>query len=399
MKKTLSLILVIAMAVMAFAGCGCQKSNTFKIGGIGPTTGGAAIYGLAVQRGAEIAVEEINAAGGVNGVMLEFSMADDEHDPAKSVNAYNSLKDWGMQILMGTVTSGPCVAVAAETEIDNMFLLTPSGSAVDCVAGKANAFRLCFSDPAQGAKSAEYIAENGIAKKIAVIYDDSDVYSTGIYSTFKSEAAERGLEIVSETSFNANNKTDLSGQVKDAKSSGAELVFLPIYYSEAALILDAAKKENYAPLFFGCDGLDGLLTIEGFDTSLAEGVMLLTPFAADATDEQTVNFVTKYKEKYKETPNQFAADAYDCIYAIKAALEKSGATQDMSASELCELLKKAMTEITVDGLTGDAITWSADGEPDKAPKAVKIENGVYVSMDVDAGVEASDEVPSEAVTE
>ena len=150
-------------------------------------TGGAAVYGQAVKNATELAVNEINALGGVQ---FEFQFEDDEHDAEKSVNAYNTLKDWGMQMLLGTVTSAPCIAVAAETANDNMFQLTPSGSAVECVANP-NAFRVCFSDPNQGAASAQYIGENKLATKIGVIYDSSDVYSRGIYEKFAAEAANQ----------------------------------------------------------------------------------------------------------------------------------------------------------------------------------------------------------------
>ena len=394
MKKLVSFMLVAAMVAATLTGCGSSDDaksteaagessaaagTTFKIGGIGPVTGGNALYGLAVQRGAQIAIDEINAAGGINGTQIEFNFQDDEADAEKSVNAYNSLKDWGMQMLMGTVTSTPCVSVAAKTAEDNMFQLTPSGSSVECVQND-NAFRVCFSDPDQGKKSAQYIGEHKLATKVAVIYDSSDTYSTGIYESFKSEAANQGIEVVAEGAFTADNKTDFSVPLQQAQAAGAELVFLPIYYTEASLIITQANKMGYAPQFFGCDGLDGILNVENFDTSLAENVMLLTPFAADATDDLTVNFVKNYKDKFNgETPNQFAADTYDAIYAIKAAAEKAGITADMSASDICDAMKSAMTEITVNGLTGN-ITWSADGEPTKEPKAVKIVNGSYTAM-------------------
>ena len=354
-------------------------NGVLKVGGIGPTTGGAAVYGKAVMNAANLAVEEINAAGGVNGMELQFQFEDDEHDAEKSVNAYNTLKDWGMQMLMGTVTSTPCTAVVNESAKDNMFHLTPSGSAVESIA-QPNAFRVCFSDPNQGAASAQYIGENGIATKVAVIYDSSDVYSSGIYEKFAAESANQGIEIVAQGAFTADNKTDFSQQLQAAKDAGAELVFLPIYYTEASVILKQAAGMNYEPIFFGCDGLDGLLAVEGFDTSLAEGIMLLTPFAADAEDEKTKNFVAAYQAAYGEIPNQFAADAYDAMYIIKAAAEQAGITADMSVSDMCEGMKTAMTQITVDGLTGEGITWDAEGEPSKSPKAVKITDGVYTAM-------------------
>lgn len=353
--------------------------GVIKIGGIGPTTGGAAVYGIAVKNGAELAVKEINAAGGINGCTIEFNFQDDEHDPEKSVSAYNSLKDWGMQALMGTVTSGPCMAVADKTAADNMFQITPSGSALECAANP-NVFRICFSDPDQGAASAKYIGENKLAAKIAVIYDSSDIYSSGIYEKFAEEAGNQNLEIVAAEAFTADSNKDFSTQLQKAKDAGAELVFLPIYYTEASLILQQAATAGFDTQFFGCDGMDGILQVENFDTSLAEGLMLLTPFAADATDDLTVNFVKSYKEAYNEVPVQFAADAYDAIYALKASMEDAGVTADMDASAICDALKTSMLNIKLDGLTGAGMTWTEDGEPHKAPKAVKVVDGAYTAM-------------------
>ncbi len=381
MKRVLSLLIVMSMAVVSLAACGgATKDDKFYIGGIGPITGGAAVYGLNVKNAAELAVDEINKAGGINGKQIAFKFEDDEHDAEKSVNAYNTLKDWGMKILMGTVTSNPCKAVAAETFNDNMFELTPSASSVDVIAN-GNVFQVCFTDPNQGIASAQYIGSKGIAAKVAVIYDSSDVYSSGIYEKFAQEAANQNFEIVAAEAFTADSKSDFSVQIQKAKDAGAELVFLPIYYSEATLILTQAASLGYDPIFFGCDGLDGILGVENFDTALAEGVMLLTPFAADATDAATVKFVTAYKEKYGETPNQFAADAYDAIYIIKKAIEEADVKSDMSISDMSDALKVAMTKISVDGLTGAGMTWEATGEVNKAPRAVVIQNGTYVSAE------------------
>lgn len=384
-KKLLSIALTAVMAASLLAGCGgsgasgsSSSGDTFKIGVIGPLTGGAAAYGNAVQYSAQIAVDEINAAGGINGKQVELKAEDDELDAQKSVNAYNSLKDWGMDMLVGCVTSACSIAVSEETKNDNMFQLTPSGSALDCVKYD-NVFRVCFSDPAQGAASAQYIGQNGIASKVGVIYDSSDVYSSGIYQTFAQEAANQGFEIVSAEAFTADSKTDFSVQIQKAKDAGAELVFLPIYYTEASLILQQANTMGYKPIFFGCDGLDGILGVENFDTSLAEGAMLLTPFAADATDELTQSFVKSFEAKYEITPNQFGADAYDAIYAIKAAAEKENVTPSMSVTEIGDAMKKGMTEISIDGLTSTGMTWDASGEPTKEPKAVVIKDGAYVS--------------------
>ena len=380
LKKIISVTAAAAMVMSTVAPVSVFADDaTFKIGGIGPVTGAAAIYGQAVKNATELAINEVNEDGGINGYQVEFKFEDDENDAEKSLNAYNALKDWGMNILVGTVTSTPCVAVANETAADNMFQLTPSGSATECVANP-NVFRVCFSDPNQGTASAQYIGENKLAEKVAVIYNSSDVYSTGIYNNFVTESANQPFEIVSAEAFTEDSKTDFSVQLQKAKDAGADMVFLPIYYTEASLILTQAAGMDYAPTFFGCDGLDGLLAVEGFDTSLAEGVMLLTPFAADADDEQTKAFVSAYEEKYGETPIQFAADAYDGMYIIKTAAEKAGITPDMDASAICDALKAAMTEITYDGLTGSGMTWSADGEPNKEPKAVVIKDGAYTAM-------------------
>ena len=325
MKKFLAAFLALTMVVLCFAACGkgdnggTAGEKTLKIGLSGPLTGDAAQYGNGVKNGAQLAVDEINAAGGVNGIKLDFKMEDDEADSEKAKNAYGALKDWGMQISLGTVTSGACIAFQGEASKDNMFVLTPSATAVEAING-ANAFRVCFADPQQGVESADYIAKNALATKVAVIYDSSDAYSSGIYDAFVAEAKAKGLDVVTTQSFTEDTGTDFSAQVQAVKSSGAELLFLPIYYKEATLILQTAKKAALDIKYFGCDGLDGILTMENFDASLAENVMLLTPFAKNATDEFTVNFVTKYKEAYGEsTMNQFAADAYDAIYILKAA--------------------------------------------------------------------------------
>ncbi len=389
LKKVISVALMAAMTMTLMAGCGSKPNDqtsssgdgeVFKIGGIGPVPGGAAVYGEAVKNGAELAVKEINEAGGINGVPIEFNYQDDENDAEKAVNAYNTLKDWGMQMLLGTVTSAPCVAVGEVAQEDNTFMLTPSGTAVDCVKYD-NAFRVCFSDPMQGIESAKYIGDNKLAKKVAAIYDSSDVYSTGIYQAFAEEAENQLFEIVAAEAFTAESKSDFSVQLQKAKDAGAELVFLPFYYSEASLVLKQAAGMNYSPIFFGCDGMDGILAVEGFDANLANDLIFLSPFTPTSEDEAIQNFVTSFQDTYGGTPNQFAADAYDGIYAIKAAVEKAGSTADMSASDLCEALKTAMTEITIDGVTAKSLTWEASGEPSKEPMVVKIANGDYAVVE------------------
>ena len=391
-KKFMALSLAAVMAGSCLTACGdSSKSdggskgdeNTIVIGGSGPLTGDAAQYGVAVKNAAQLAVDEINEAGGVNGVKFKLVFEDDEADGGdKAVNAYNSLKDKGMQVMLGTVTTGSCLAVIDKTKSDNIFQITPSASAQDVIKND-NTFQVCFTDPNQGKASADYIADNNIAKKIAIIYDNSDPYSSGIFNTFKAEAQEKGLDIVAEQSFTKDSKTDFSAQISAAKSAEAELVFLPIYYQQASLILAQCKSADFSPKFFGCDGLDGILSVDNFDKSLAEGVMLLTPFAADAEDDATQKFVKAYKEKYNnETPNQFAADAYDGVKVIAKLVEKESIKGNMSASDICDKLKKAITDgFSYDGLTGKGMTWGEDGAVSKNPKAVVIKDGNYSALD------------------
>ncbi len=390
--KVVSIVTVFAVLLTCFAGCGKKEAvNAIKIGAIGPITGGAAIYGQAVKNGAEIALEEINAKGDMK---FEFKYQDDENDAEKAVNAYNNLKDWGMQISLGTVTTQPCIAVSTELDADRIFAITPSASSTDVLGGqpdkngnvtiprKTSMFQMCFTDPNQGIASAEYIKDQNLGSKIAVIYNNSDAYSTGIYQKFQTEAEKQGLNIVCVKTFTDDSANDFNSQLSEIKASEADLLFLPIYYTPASLILKQAKAMKYEPKFFGVDGMDGILTLENFDTSLAEGVMLLTPFTADAEDDLTKNFVAKYKEKFGETPNQFAADAYDCVYAIYEACKAEGITDDMSASDICEKLTARFTasDFSFNGLTGDNMHWSETGEVSKAPKGMIIKEGVYVGM-------------------
>ena len=364
-----------AATAEAGEGSGAYTGTPIKIGGIGPITGAAAVYGQAVKNAEELAVKEINAANGSD--VFEWKFEDDEHDAEKSVNAYNTLKDWGLQVLAGPVTTTPSLAVAAETANDNIFMMTPSASAVDVIATGDNVFQICFTDPNQGVASADYIADNQLGTKVGIIYDSSDAYSRGVHDKFQAEAAEKGLEIVADEAFTSDNKSDLSTQVAKCQEAGADLVFLPIYYQEASQILIGANKTGYEPTFFGCDGMDGILAIEGFDTSLAEGLMLLTPFSA--TVPETQSFVEAYTAANDGvTPNQFAADAYDGVYIVKEALEKAGCTADMSSADICEALVAQMTQISYSGLTGKDMTWNAEGQVSKAPTAYVIKGGEYV---------------------
>lgn len=396
MKKFFALMMAVLMVAAMFAGCGSSSTEetkaadapaaeatgtaTLKIGMTGPLTGGAAVYGTAVEGGIEIAVEEINAAAENGGLTLEFQGQDDEADGEKAVSGYNVLKDWGMQVFIGTVTSGACNAVAPETVTDEIFLLTPSASAPEVATAGPNTYQMCFTDPNQGATAAEIIGANWGDAAIGVIYDSSDDYSTGLYDGFMSKASELGLNIVCETSFTKDTNSDLSTQVTQCKDAGADLICLPIYYTEASQIVTYANKIGYTPAYVGCDGMDGILDVEGFDTALAEGMVLITPFDATSSEEATKSFVAKYTEKYGNVPNQFAADAYDCVYAVYDACVAAGITGSESASEICAILIEQFNNMTFNGLTGSNMTWDEEGMISKTPITVVIENGVYVPL-------------------
>ena len=399
MKKLLVVLLSI-LCVLSLAGCsnggGSNEGGNgggdapaedevvfVKLGCSGPLSGDAKVYGEAVRNAAQIAVDEINASD--SKIKFEFNMADDEADGEKAVTAYSTLFDWGMQVSLFTVTSGSGAAVAALSDEDGIFAITPSGSATALVytdeKNFASNFQMCFTDPNQGVAAADYIAQGFADKAIAVLYKSDDVYSAGVYDKFNAEAGTKGLNVVYTGSFTNDSATDFSTQLTAAKDAGADLVFLPIYYQPASLILKQAKDMGYAPTFFGVDGMDGILTLEGFDQSLAEGLYLITPFAADADDELTKNFVSEYESRFGETPNQFAADAYDCVYAIHQALENIGYHAGYATNGLNADLAAQFTSMTFNGLTGQNMTWAENGEVSKAPKAVIIENGVYVSVD------------------
>ena len=383
MKKVFAFVMAACMAATMFVGCAPKEgeeeaARVIKVGTSGPLTGGNAMYGNAVANGLKLAFEEINAQGGLQ---FEVNAQDDEADAEKAVNAYTALMDWGMQIMAGPTTSGSAAATAAECAADRVFMMTPSASDASVITAGDNIFQICFTDPNQGVGSADYISQHNLGTAIGVIYDSSNPYSSGIYEKFQERANQIGLNVVAVEAFTEDNKADLTTQVTKCQSAGCDLIFLPIYAAEATQVLTYADKIGYTPKFFGCDGLDGILAVEGFDPALAEGVMLLTPFDATATDEKTQNFVKNYTEKFGIAPNQFAADAYDVAYVIAAACEAGKVTPDMTAEQICEILMEQVLSMSFDGLTGEGMQWSEDGAVSKEPKAVKIENGVYVGIE------------------
>lgn len=372
-KKILALSLAACMAVPFMAGCQSGGSSAsgdkIIIGGIGPLTGDAASYGISVKNGCQIAIDEINAAGGVNGKQLELLFEDDVCDEEKSISAYNKLMDSGINVLVGAVTSGCSIAVSEVSVSDNILQITPSGSAMDCTK-HPNAFRICFTDPLQGEIMAQYIADKGF-KNPAIIYDVASDYSKGIHDSFIAKAAEVGLTIAADESFTSGD-VDFKTQLTKIKSSNADCLFLPIYYTEVGYISEQAPTVGVELPYFGCDGWDGVINQLNGNTANIEGATFLTPFVATSTNEKVQSFVKAYEAKFNATPDQFAADGYDAIYAVKAAVE--AANGDLSGDALIA----AMTQINVAGITGD-MSFTAEGEPNKSARVAVISNGQYTA--------------------
>ena len=378
MKKFFAMMLAVMMVVGLFAGCGdkgAEGGDAIRIGLSGPFTGDNAVYGNAVKWGMEVAVEEINAKGGLQ---IEFKAEDDVSDNEKATTAYATLMDWGMQFFAGAVTTGPCLTLAPKAAADNLFMMTPSGSNEDIPKAGDNVYQMCFTDPNQGDASAQLINTQKLGTKIGILYDSTTDYSNGIKKSFEAAAATLNMEIVATTSFDANT-TDYKTQLQQLQSAGCDLVFMPIYAAQAVTVLTNANEMNYKPVFLGCDGMDGVLTQENFDTSLAEGLIMMTPYAADDPDPKNVSFVEKYKAKSGgEAPNQFAADGYDVIYAIYEGCVAKGVNGKTSNADACAALKEYFATATFNGLTGQNMTWK-DGYVSKVPAAVVVQDGKYVS--------------------
>lgn len=379
MKKLL-VVLLSLLCVLSLAGCSnggnggsdTTEKTTIKIGASGPLTGAAAQYGIAVKTGAEIAVEEINALGGLQ---LELNILDDEADGEKATNCYAQLVDWGMDTSMLCVTTGSSLAVASSYQEDGYFAMTPSGSAPDIIAKGDSIYRMCFADPEQGVAAADYIAEKGLGKKVAMFVKSDDEYSTGVAASFKEEAAAKGLELMDAYNFTSDNATDFPV----SQFADAEVVFLPLYYEDDTKIIKAFQDAGLNPIFFGVDGFDGALEQEGVDVNMFEGVYYLTPFAYSAPDEATQSFTAKFVAKNGNNPNQFAADGYDVVYAIYNALVAGGATADMGKDQITAILKEQFKTMSYSGLTGTNMTWDESGAVVKDPLVFRIESGALVA--------------------
>lgn len=371
MKKTrlLAIMTCIVLCFTCLTACGdsgyTSKNKEYVIGVSGPLTGPAAVYGTAVQNSAQMAVDEINAAGGLNGVNFKLVATDDTHDATKVSTNYSSMLEKGMQVSLGTVTTAPGLEFTNLSAEDNVFFLTPSASGDD-IPKNDNGFQMCFADGNQGGVAANYVNENYKGQTIGIFYKSDDAYSNGIYKQFK-ENLDASIQTV-EAVFTDANATDFSAQISQLKA--CKFIFMPIYYTPASLFMTQAKDQVAADtIYYGCDGFDGIESAEGFDiNAIPQEVTMLSHFNSKATEGAAAEFVKKYTEKYgSDTLNQFGASAYDCVYAIfnamKAAIDGGKEIPvTISASDLCDILKEEFTGgFTYSGVTGDDITWEANG--------------------------------------
>ena len=374
--KVLSLALAGVLCAGALTGCGgasdgyTSKNTEYVIGVSGPLTGGAGMYGTAVANSAQLAVDEINAAGGLNGTKFKLIALDDVNDATKVSTNYSSMYEGGMQVSLGTVTTQPGLEFANLSADDNVFFLTPSASG-DAIPAKPNGYQMCFADGNQGKVAAEFVNENYAGKTIGAFYKSDEAYSKGIYDQFKANL-DSSITVI-DTTFTEANATDFSTQIDTLKA--CNFIFMPTYYTPASLFMTQAK-DIFAKdaVYYGCDGFDGIDNIEGSDIeTIPQEITMLSHFNSKATDGAAKDFIDKYTDKYgSDTLNQFGASAYDCIYAIYGAMKSAiDAGKDIpvtiSASDLCDILMEQFKGgYTVeDAVTGEKITWEESGYVNK----------------------------------
>lgn len=377
--RVLALILTIVLTlgmVGMFASCGktnyAENNTKIKIGASGPLTGDAAMYGIAVQNSAQLAVDEINAKGGFNGIMFEFVMLDDKHDANNISTNYASLYEGGMQVSLGTVTTKPGLEFKGYANADNVFFLTPSATGDD-IPEFGNGYQMCFADSDQGTASAKVFNADFKGKKVGVFFKADDDYSVGIKNNFIA-ALDTSFGDVKLASFTDATASSFTQQVSELKE--CDVIFMPIYYGPAALFMKQGNGIIKADaIYYGCDGLDGIDAVEGFDIkSITQGVSYLSHFNSNTTEGAAKTYIDAYKAKYGDAPlNQFGAAAYDCVYAIYNAMVASGENikANIAPSDLCDILKSVFDskDFEFRGITGapeadgkSTITWTdADG--------------------------------------
>ena len=376
MKK--KLVTTLLGASLLLAACGGEKAaekpataeaETIKIGAIGPLTGSVAIYGISATNGLKLAVDEINANGGILGKQIELNLLDEKGDSTEAVNAYNKLVDWGMVALIGDITSKPSVAVAEVAAQDGIPMITPTGTQLNITEAGSNIFRVCFTDPYQGEVLAKYTKDKLGAKTVAIISNNSSDYSDGVANAFAKEAEAQGIQVVAREGYSDGDK-DFKAQLTKIAQQNPDVLFVPDYYEQDGLIAIQAREVGIKSVIVGPDGWDGVVkTVDPSSYAAIEDVFFANHYSTKDSSEKVQNFIKNYKEKYNDEPSAFSALSYDAAYILKAAIEKAGTTDK-------EAVAKAIKELEFEGITGH-LTFDEKNNPVKSITIIKIVNGDY----------------------
>ncbi|QEY34713.1 ABC transporter substrate-binding protein [Caproiciproducens galactitolivorans] len=381
MKKRL-LAAALAATMVAASVTGCAQSgdskgtgdaasgDTVKIGGLAPLTGNVSVYGIATNNGIKLAVDEINKAGGVLGKKIEYVPYDEKGDAIEAVNAYNKLvQDDKVVALIGDVTSKPTIAVAQKAVKDGLPMITATGTAADITKAGENVFRACFIDPYQGELMAAYAARKLNAKTAAIIYDNGDDYSTGVANAFEAAAKSEGITITNKEAYQSG-AMDFKTQLTKIKASNPDVVMIPVYYSDVALIAVQAKDIGLKAKLLGADGWDGVLEkIDKSNQDAVKGCYFCSQYSAESTDPKLQEFLKKYKETYKTDPNMFAVLGYDAMGMMAAAINKAGSTDS-------DKIVSALKALEYKGLTGNT-TFDENRNPVREAVITTISDGKY----------------------
>lgn len=376
-KRILAALMALAM-LGAFSGCsntgdggsasGGSDSDTIRIGGLAPLTGDAASYGVAVNNAIQMAVEDINANGGIDGKQIEYIYYDEKGDTTEATNAYNKLvQDDKVVAIIGDVTTKPTLAVAQTSQQDNIPIITATATAAEVTLTGPNIFRACFTDPFQGELMASYASEKLGATKVAVLSDMADDYSSGIAEAFVAKAEELGMQVVADEKYQ-DGDVDFKSQLTNIKGQNPDVLFLPVYYEDLRLISAQAKEVGVTAQLCGADGWDSVLT-DNFDSSVLNGGVFCSQYSTESTDERVQSFISAYKEKYEMDPNMFAVLAYDATNMMAQAISDAGSTDSQAIID-------AMAALEYDGLTGH-MTFDEDRNPKKSAVIVSIQDNAY----------------------
>lgn len=370
MKKIIAMLAGATMMMSCGANKSQEESSTIKVGGMGPLTGSAAMYGITVDKGAKLAFEEINANGGVLGKKFEYISLDEKADPIEAVNAYNKLTDEGVVAILGSVTSKPTLAVAELAAQDGIPMITPTGTQINITDAGPNIFRVCFTDPYQGSTLAKFSKDKLGAKTAAIMVNTSSDYSDGIANAFIKQAEKEGIKVVAKEGYSDGDK-DFKAQLTKINSENPDILVVPEYYELSALIATQAREIGMKSTFVGPDGWDGIIgALDSSSYSVVDNSYFTNHYSTEDNNEKVQSFLKKYREKYNEEPTAFSALAYDTVYVLKNAIDKAGTTDKAE-------LTKAIKASDMDGVTGH-LTFDENNNPIKAVTIIKVQDGKYI---------------------